>query len=61
MGLTNAWLQTQGLVSFKQQWVKSGIQTASETPCAVPHAGCRGEGLARDQSLPNYDFSLLER
>ena len=43
VGMTNKWLQEQGLVSLKSLWA-SLAQRFVEPPGAVPHARWCGEG-----------------
>ena len=59
VGLTNAWLHEQGLLSLKTLWSDLAPQRFRvEPPSADPHARWCGEGRQRWRSLP--DFCLVQ-
>jgi hypothetical protein len=60
VGMTNKWLQEQGLVSLKSLWA-SLAQRFVEPPGAVPHARWCGEGGQKWPSLPDSVAFLLNR
>jgi len=56
VGMTNKWLQEQGLVSLKSLW--ASLASRVEPPGADPHARWCGEGGQRWPPLPDVRAGL---
>ena len=63
VGMTNKWLQEQGLLSLKSLWALLApvwqIQSRVEPPGADPHARWCGEGGQRWSPLPDLCGALF--
>lgn len=54
VGMTNAWLHQQGVLSLKTHWAL--LARIGEPPDAGPHVRWCGVGVPKGRSLPDTDF-----
>ncbi len=63
-GMTNQWLKEQGVMSITDLWVHmhdpATARSHVETPLAVPHAGCCGEGRSKTVPYPIRLVPLIQ-